>query len=150
MTRRQPTTAKQKKTIKPTQHNWRYIDIVMAVVFVTVVGFSIKHNFFDTDTGDTSVCHEPTVTETVYLDNDSFSTPTVNLEHCGKLLIVNSDNLQYDLATGIRSNHTDYAGFNRQIVEPGEYVELDAIEPATITLHDHLRDNAALQITINK
>lgn len=159
MTRKQMTTSKPattKKTNKnsskqPTRRNWRYLDVVVALVFVVAIGFSVKYNFFNDKnaaTANADICYEPGITETVYLDKDSFSKQSIELERCAKLLIVNNDSLQYDLAIGTRDKHADYSGFKRQIVKPGEYVELDAIEPAALTMHDHLRDNASLQITV--
>lgn len=162
MTRKQTTTSKQTTVKKkpsrnsskqPARRNWRYIDAAVVLVFVVAFGISVKYHFLNDKnaaTANADVCYEPGITETVYLNKDSFSTQSIELERCAKLLIVNNDTLQYDLAIGTRDKHADYAGFRRQIVKPGEYVEFDAIEPATLTMHDHLRDNASLQITVRK
>jgi|GEM_PF-1254188 len=125
------------------------IDIVVTILAILLISYGLWNTVADKlATGD-SLCREPGVTETVKLNNDSFSQPSVQLNRCDRLVVVNDGDLTYELAFGTHDKHVEYPGFSMQQLKPSEYFELDAVEPGTYVMHDHLRDTAKLRVTIS-
>lgn len=126
------------------------VDYLVAIVTVSLVGFGIWNLMNDPSANDDIACREPGTTQTVILQNDRFQPANITLDMCDRLQIINQDELSFDLAFGSHDEHQDYPGYSRTVVQPGEFIELDAIAPASLTMHDHLRDNAKLQFTVNE
>jgi hypothetical protein len=141
------TTSSKRANAKP-EKNWRRIDVIVTAIVAVLIGYGLWNNFL-TKPADDGLCYEPGIVETVNIEDDSFGQSAVQLSRCDRLKVVNNDDLVYDLAFGTHDKHIDYPGFSGQLLQPAEYFELDAVEAGTYVMHDHLRDNAKLTVTIS-
>lgn len=82
------------------------------------------------------------------VSEDKFSTPQLVVKRCDRIIIVDTGTEEYDFAFGTHEHHLDYPGFTMQSLRPGEYFQLDAIRSGKYEFHDHLRDNAHVELLI--
>lgn len=142
----------KKKTVKETADpkaasKLRWLDITVAVVSVSLVGYGLWQ--VTGKTQDRPLCAEIGSEHQVALDNDVFTPGSIELSRCDRVIVTNQGNLTYDLALGTHDEHIEYAGFERQMLRPGEYFTFNALQSGSYPLHDHTRDKAKLQLNIN-
>lgn len=81
---------------------------------------------------------------------DAFEPEALTVQRCDTVKVLNQGVAEYELVFGTRDNHASYPGFTRQVLRPNEFFVLDAVRAGEYALHDHLRDNARLQLTIRE
>lgn len=86
----------------------------------------------------------------VSLKSDAFSPADISVNRCDRIVISNNGAESYDLMLGTRDSHLGYPGFDGQMLRQGEYFTFDAVKTGSFPMHDHIRDNAKLQITVNQ
>lgn len=124
----------------------RMADIAAGVLTLAAVGFG-SMQLLTKDTA-TDVCAAAGQKHRVVISDDAFSKTEMTLKQCDSLTIVNQDTRPHQIAFGERASHASYPGFKSLIVRQDESITLDAVQPGQYELHDHLRDNARLQLTI--
>lgn len=125
----------------------RMLDIVLSCVAAVLIAggmwYSISHGKDNQDCGAPGRQHQVTVRD------DAFEPTKLTVSRCDTIKISNLGSGEYQFAFGQHDSHVSYPGFtNMQSLQPNEYFEIDAIKAGDYTLHDHLRDQAHLQITI--
>jgi hypothetical protein len=138
---------KKQKRSAP-KHGVRAFDIIFgcaaAVLIIGGIWYSIGNSKANQDCGVPGREHQVTV------QNDTFQPAQLDVSLCDTIKISNLGTQEYDFAFGTHDKHVSYPGFtNMQSLQPNQYFEIDAIKTGDYTLHDHLRDQAHLRITIN-
>jgi hypothetical protein len=94
-------------------------------------------------------CATPGQEHTLIVKDDVFSKQQLTLKQCDVIKIANLDALRsYEFAFGVHDKHVAYPGFTQQVVRPNEFIVIDAVQTGGFRLHDHLRDKAAVEFTI--
>jgi hypothetical protein len=119
------------------------VNAAVAAVAVGLVVFSLLPKQSDAKAcGSVGVVHELT------LRGDAFSQPELTLARCDVIKIVNNDTQSYQLNFGVHDKHIPYPGFTTQLLGPNKAQRVDALQTGEYELHDHLRDNAKLNLSI--
>lgn len=146
MTRKQQSKKQQPQSSR----RLRVLDVAIISLALGLVAYGIWQSNAPKTTADSMQCAAIGREYQVALANDAFSQPSITVNRCDRLVISNQGQETYDLMLGTRDNHVNYPGFTGQILRPGEYFTFDAVKTGQYPLHDHTRDNAKLQITINQ
>lgn len=118
---------------------------VAATTILLVVGgvwFQVSSNKVET------TCKDPGAVHQLSVASDAFSQDRLIIARCDTVRIANAGAETYDLAFGEHDSHVAYPGFSRQLLQPGEYFELNALQAGSYTMHDHLRDQAKVDFDI--
>ncbi len=83
------------------------------------------------------------------VSGDRFSAKELTVKRCDRIVIADTGSEDYDFAFGTHEHHLSYPGFTMQSLQPGQYFQLDAVQSGTFMFHDHLRDNARIELTIH-
>jgi hypothetical protein len=136
---------KQQKTKRS---KWMYVlDAFAVVATVGLVSFGIWTT--TQKNASEGPCTKPGEEHILTLKDDAFSSAELDVRQCDILKIVNADKeLNYVLAFGVHEKHIEYPGFTEQSLRPNEFLVVDAVEAGRYRMHDHIRDNAAVNITI--
>jgi hypothetical protein len=133
---------------KQTKRRWGVyaLDTVVVLLTIGLVSFGIwsttqKH----TPQGP---CPQVGQEHQLTLKNDAFEPNKLDIRQCDVIKIVNLDSQLFVLAFGVHNKHLEYPGFSEQRLEPNEFFSVDAVQAGAYRMHDHLRDNAAVDITI--
>jgi hypothetical protein len=116
--------------------------IVLAVVVIGVA--LLTQHKSDAST----TCDKPGATHRLQLQNDAFSEPTVTAKRCDVLVIENHDTQAYSLNFGVHDNHIAYPGYTAAALQQNETVSINLLKAGNFEFHDHLRDNAKIELTI--
>lgn len=121
-------------------------DAAVAVVAVALVGYGVYTAFGGGK--DKQACAARGSEHELTLQNDSFSVGKLRLTQCDTLKIVNLDTQPYNLAFGVHDRHIAYPGYSEQLVRPHEFIVVDALQAGEYIMHDHLRDNARVELSV--
>jgi hypothetical protein len=125
---------------------WLYVaDVLVLAVAVGLVVFSILR----TPPKDTSTCPKAGKEHLLTLQADAFSQAKLTLQQCDTVHITNQDTQPYSLAFGVHDSHYRYPGFREQVLSPDEQLTITAVQAGQYRIHDHLRDQASAELTIN-
>jgi hypothetical protein len=122
------------------------LDGVVLLAVIVLVGFGIWNSTRDKEPEQT--CAQPGITHEVQLKDDSFNKTNLTLRMCDILKIVNLDTNTFSLAFGVHDKHVSYPGYSQTELRPNEYITVSALEAGAFRMHDHLRDNAYIDLTI--
>jgi Mlc titration factor MtfA (ptsG expression regulator) len=125
---------------------WLYLaDGLVLVIAFCLVLFGITH----TNTSkDNAVCQKAGKENQLTLRDDRFSPNKLTLRQCDTIKIVNLDTRTFSLAFGTHESHIAYPGFSEQVIRPNEFIVIDAVQAGSYLMHDHLRDQAQVNLTI--
>lgn len=121
--------------------------VLILVLTGIVFGLSIK--LADSRASSASACANLGQDRTIVMSGDTFSPATTTANQCDRIVLLNQDTLDYRPAMGIHSSHVQYPGFFVTTVPAGEGVSFVATQAGQYKLHDHLRDVAHADLTIN-
>jgi hypothetical protein len=94
-------------------------------------------------------CDKPGQEHNLIVRNDAFNVTKLTIAQCDVIKIANLDATQsYEFAFGVHDKHIQYPGFNETVIRPNEFIAIDAIKAGIYRIHDHLRDKAAVEFTI--
>ena len=97
-----------------------------------------------------TACEARGIVHEVTLQDDTFSTPRLNVVRCDLVRITNTSSGQaYRLAFGTHEDLVTYPGFSMQNLGPQEYFEIGLVQPGVYTLHDHIRTKAEMVLDIS-
>lgn len=122
--------------------------IMLAVVLVLVITVLRQqpHNVAN--------CQETDPVEadfiTLEITDSGFEPTDATLRQCGNLFVVNSSSEDVSLAFGVHDDHYDYPGFAEHTVAPGDFSEVSLAQHGEFILHDHLREDNQLLLTVEK
>lgn len=123
----------------------RLVDIAVVIVTVGAVGFGIYQYTADDSLelcGSTGTSHE------IAIKHGVFARPDMSVQRCDIITVVNQDKDSYLLAFGNHERHEVYPGFESRLLTAGDTIIIDALKEGTFTVHDHKRDKASLQLTV--
>ena len=137
-----------KQSEKQSRHKWWVYatDVVVVLATIGLVAFGIWSS--SQRTAHNGPCQRVGKEYQLTLKNDVFEPNKLDIHQCDVIKIVNLDTQPFVLAFGVHNKHIEYPGFSEQRLEPNEFFALDAVQAGTYRMHDHLRDNAAVNITI--
>lgn len=121
------------------------LDVTVAVVAVALVSVGVYYANRDDGT-----CKAPGAEHVLELKNDTFSSENITVKRCDTVKVVNLDTQKYLLAFGVHDKHIAYPGYNEQTISPNEFFVIDMIQAGEFRLHDHLRDKAHINFTIQE
>jgi hypothetical protein len=114
--------------------------IALVVVFATFVHLS--------DSTEDFSCEVVGKRHEVTLQNDTFSQRDLTAQRCDTISVINMDSQNYDLNFGEHDDHVSYPGYDASLLRPNEQIFINAIKTGKYEFHDHLRDNAQLNLTV--
>jgi hypothetical protein len=150
-----PNTSREKPIAKEksaSQQRYKRPMLLAAdVLLVLAMAGTIAHVVLDhrtTAQKEANICIVPGPNHEVTLQNDSFSQKQLTVHMCDSITIINKDDALYNLNFGAHDDHIAYPGFTSQIQAKDEAIQIDALQKGTFELHDHIRDNAKLTLTV--
>lgn len=135
------------------------LNAVAAVMIIIVMALGLFLILTREPQKDVADCQEtdPVEAQVEFIDATSSgfeingeTVDSLTIEQCGNILVTNESDENIDLAFGNHDNHQDYPTFSEQTVEPGEFVEIIMTKHGEFTLHDHLREDRTIDITVTK
>lgn len=140
--------AAKKTAVEPlSSYRLKRLDIIVIVLTICLVGFGLWRTNAN-KLADTGQCQAGGTEHQVALNNDRFTPATLDVVRCDRIVVSNTGDEPYDLAFGTHDDHQDYPGFTRQPLKQGEYLVIDAVQAGSYDFHDHIRDAAKLQLTV--
>lgn len=122
-------------------------DAFMVLAVLGTIGFVIIDRFNDAS-AETNICRAPAKAHEVTVRNDRFSQKSLTVNLCDTIHITTLDDQPYHFNFGTHDEHISYPGFTPLIQSQNESIVIDALETGEFHLHDHIRDTAALDLTI--
>ena len=149
--KRTKTTSKKKPAAdNSVWKSFKPLDYVVIVVSLGLVGFGLWHTFIADKAADNRACAQFGREPQVAVKADVFTPSSITVNRCDRLVISNQGSETYEFMLGTYDKHLAYPGFGGQTLRPGEYFTFDALKTGSVPMHDHTRDKARLQITINE
>lgn len=133
--------SKKKKTLWLLADALVVLSVIATAVFVVVVMRNDAKS-------DELACKAPGKQHELTLQNDRFSQESLTVALCDTIAVTNLDDQPYGLNFGNHDKHYPYRGYESVTQLQNERVVIDALEAGTFRLHDHYRDEAALQLTV--
>lgn len=118
--------------------------IILAVTVLSILIFALSKLNVKT----AQECNVSMTNHALYLNHDSFSQPTLTVKRCETITLVNIDTAPYYVFFGPHEHHEEYPGYDPQQLNHNESVSFTAVKTGSFKLHDHLRDNAQLTLTV--
>lgn len=143
--------AARKNAKKPTaksgrRQNIRPIDYVVIGLAAVLIMFGVW-NLRTKQSG--APCDQPGQEHNLIVRDDTFNVTKLTIKQCDVVKIANLDPTQsYEFAFGVHDKHIQYPGFSETVIRPNEFIAIDAVKAGNYRLHDHLRDKAAVEFTI--
>lgn len=125
---------------------WLDVTIAGATILFMVLALTAQQQYSQRGAID---CKKPGSTHTLTLQNDAFSTNKLSVKRCDVITVVNKSNDTFELAFGVHERHITYPGYTMQTLSQNEYLIINARKAGTYQFHDHLRDNAQIELEIN-
>jgi hypothetical protein len=139
------------EAVRSLPKNHRWLLLINAAALATVGAVLVPAVLSSPDTTastDTAACARLGTTHRLVVNNDSFSEPRLAVQHCDTVIITNQDDLTYELNFGQHDRHIFYPGFTSRPLLPGKSTTIHALRVGTFHIHDHLRDNAELELVV--
>lgn len=147
-------TAKKKTSAKQPAETGRRlhpVEYVVIAVAAGLAGFGLWQTFVAAPAAERNrACAQVGREYQVAVKADAFEPAAITVNRCDRLVISNQGSETYDFKLGTYDKHVSYPGFGGQTMRPGEYFTFDALKTGSFPMHDHLRDKAKLQITVNE
>jgi hypothetical protein len=122
-----------------------YIFHAFLVLAIIVLGLAIIHGSAKPLDKD---CTQPGREHEITLEHDTFSTQILTVTQCDQLVIHNKDAHAYMLYFGQHDNHLNYSGYQPNRLLPGDTTTIIATQKGSYHLHDHLQDQANMELTV--
>ena len=100
------------------------------------------------DSATASSCTQPAENHKLTLQHNQFSRIKLMVALCDTITITNNDDQAYMLNFGDYDKHQDYPGFTPQVQVKGESIAFNALQIGTYQLHDHITNQAHLELTV--
>lgn len=140
---------KTKKTPAKKQKNGQRIkpiDIVVLSLAAVLVVFGLWNMHVKQAS---TPCDKPGQEHNLIVRDDAFNVTKLTVKQCDIIKIANLDaSKDYEFIFGTRDKHVQYPGFTEVTIRPNEFIVIDAIQHGSYRLHDHIRDMATVEFTI--
>lgn len=124
-----------------------FLDALIVGVLVVTIVIGLRSN----SQSSASTCEQAGRQHRVAIANDRFMPQSIAIARCDTIVIENTDQkASYNLNFGRLEAHQVYPGYQASTLIPGESITIDAFVAGTYQLHDHFRDSARLDLTINE
>ena len=87
---------------------------------------------------------------TATIQNDKMTPDNIRAKLCDTLTIINKDSKERDVAFGEHDHHQTYDGVRQKMLQKDEQLSVTLNQAGTFKFHDHLQDEVAGHITVNK
>lgn len=122
------------------------VDKYMLAVVLVLVGVGVWRNFIHQPL---PVCSSPGRAYELILKDGNFTQDHLTVALCDSVKVVNLDAADYQLAFGTHDKHVAFPGFRELTLRQNEFMTIDITQTGTYRLHDHLRDMAAVDLTVH-
>lgn len=117
----------------------------IALLVIVFLGLAVIHSSAKPQTED---CSSPGKEHQLILEHGAFSMPLLTIQQCDLLVIQNNDNHSYLLYFGQYDNHIEYPGYQPSLLQASKSITIQANQKGSFHLHDHVLDQANLELTI--
>jgi hypothetical protein len=129
---------------------------IVAVGILTLASHTVLHAFSGSEHTHSVAhehkedhCHEPpTQSHTITFTKSGVSPEQLIIDRCDMVVVKNELSMEMIPAIGPHPAHIHYAGFEENILKPGDTYSFRATTAGSFSLHNHENDTQAMWLTV--